>query len=611
MSDRTLLEQAHANQRRALGHDDEDEETDRTRTLAEGDRIQARATRIGDDEYDVDDSLTGPTFDDSAQNYMGGEHGRPRPREFWTARQLGRTPPMQLIKITVAQQLTGGRPITRAPDDDLSGAAADFGDLVVDVYQGPHFQELSFDNLLTAAVSDLLDFAYAYWEKLPSENGEFPIAAFKPLPPLQVQHSVNEDTGDLEDDPAFWYVPYRRGGGSISAPSKAVGLERDCIVVMRDPQSTRSDRLYGESVATKVREWLEIIVDVDVHQKRHYSDSQLPAGFLHFLGSVQEDKLNDIEDDIVEAAGDPHDLVTVSTEDQASWIPVGESVVDLDAIQEQQWYFKLVLAAAGLNANELGLIEGSGFAKETPALQRAIFKKVTKPMLNAVLDPQNNDAVPQMQDALGPSLDETVLLDIERFDPVQEQIERNETMDEWREKAVSLNELRGGIGREGIDLVAEVPELGGEVNIADLPRYVVDLFLDTNDQLFPAGDENGGGNGSEGASQSGPPDFENDPVLSHEEAFAEHGYEHSERAEKQLEDTIAVKSSFIESTAYAESTEFMQIEFEKTGQNAIYWYGGVPRWRFFNFLQASSKGSYFNKYIRHTGDPGYTYARVQ
>jgi hypothetical protein len=71
-----------------------------------------------------------------------------------------------------------------------------------------------------------------------------------------------------------------------------------------------------------------------------------------------------------------------------------------------------------------------------------------------------------------------------------------------------------------------------------------------------------------------------------------------------------VQSSFIVSAAYAEETEFMQIEFEKAGQNAIYWYGGVERFRFFNFLRASSKGSYFNKYIRHTGDPGYPYARV-
>jgi hypothetical protein len=194
-------------------------------------------------------------------------------------------------------------------------------------------------------------------------------------------------------------------------------------------------------------------------------------------------------------------------------------------------------------------------------------------------------------------------VDIERFDPVQEQIERQETMDEWREKAVSLNELRGGIGRDATEVTVEIEELGGEVNIADLPRYVVDKFLGQSEVVL-------GGDG-ETVTESGPPDFASDPVLSYEEAFAEHGEQYSERVVKQLEDTIDVQSSFILSTAYARETEFMQIEFEdSTGGTATYWYGNVPEWRFFNFLQASSKGSYFNKYIRHTGDPGYPYARV-
>lgn len=214
--------------------------------------------------------------------------------------------------------------------------------------------------------------------------------------------------------------------------------------------------------------------------------------------------------------------------------------------------------------------------------------------------------LPQIFGGLSASVDTRLELDIERSDPVQEQIERQETMDEWREKAVSLNELRGGIGRDATELVMDVPELGGEVNVADLPRYVVDLLLDQSPEVTI-----GDGDASAGEAQTGAPDFEKDPVLTEQEAFAKHGEPYSERAVKQLEDTIDIQSSFIVSAAYAEETEFMQITFEKAGQNAVYWYGGVERWRFFNFLRASSKGSYFNSYIRHTGDPGYTYARVQ
>jgi hypothetical protein len=153
-------------------------------------------------------------------------------------------------------------------------------------------------------------------------------------------------------------------------------------------------------------------------------------------------------------------------------------------------------------------------------------------------------------------------------------------------------------------MVVDVPELGGEVNIADLPKYLVDLVLDTTPNI------NVEDAGTVQESQEGPPDFEKDPVLTEREAFEKHGEPYTERAVKQLEDTIEVTSSFIKSAAYAEEPEFMQITFDSGGQEAVYWYGGVERFRFFNFIRANSKGSYFNKYIRHTGDPGYPYVRV-
>lgn len=598
-SNRTFLEQA-------LG--DADADADETPTALEQVEagISARSTQIGGEDVDVADPITGPTFGDVG-GVFAGDHGRPRPREFWTAKQLGRTPPMQVIKIVVAQQLTGGRWRGVNPDGELQGATADFAALLEDIYDGPHYQELSKDNLITTAVSDLVDLAWAYWEILPSANGEFPVAAFKPLPPLQIQHNLSDETGDFVDEPAFWQVPFRNTGNTISMDGEAEPLNREDVVVMRAPQSAETDRHYGQSIATKVREWLEIIIDVDVHLKRHYDDSQLPAGLLHFTQSLGDDKMQQVEDDIREAAGDPHELVSVDTDADVKWVPIGDSVVDLDAIQEQTWYMKLVLAAAGLNANELGLVEGSGFAKESPTMQKMIFKKVTKPYQNSIVGPQNTQALPRIRGGLSGTIDTNVRLELERFDPVQEAVERQETMDEWREKAVSLNELRGELGREATEFVVEIEELGGEVNIADVPRYMIDLFLDQTNPFAPEG-------GSSGTteSQSGPPDFENDPVVSEEEAFAKHGVPYSERAVKQLDNTIDVKSSFIKSTAYSEETDFMQITFSRPGeQDAIYWYGGVERFRFFNFLRADSKGSYFNRYIRHTGDPGYPYARVQ
>ena len=85
------------------------------------------------------------------------------------------------------------------------------------------------------------------------------------------------------------------------------------------------------------------------------------------------------------------------------------------------------------------------------------------------------------------------------------------------------------------------------------------------------------------------------------------GKDYNPRVVRQLEDTVEVQSSFLVSAAYSRTTDFLQLEFERDGTIAVYWYGQVPEYRFFNFLRADSKGKYFNRYIR--GE--YFYARLQ
>ena len=141
--------------------DDTDDAPARPREVevidAEGD-MSALSTTIGGDPVDLAEPRTEPQFDDVAE-YMSGEYGRPRPRRFWHARQIGRTPQMQLIKNTVAQQLTGGDPIVTG-DEELDGALRELADLVEDIYNGPHFHRKGWDDLITDTVNDFIDFGW-------------------------------------------------------------------------------------------------------------------------------------------------------------------------------------------------------------------------------------------------------------------------------------------------------------------------------------------------------------------------------------------------------------------------------------------------------------------
>lgn len=504
-SHETPFSQAIQNERKEQGLDPTDTDDtgqDRSETITDRPGLSARSTTISGDSVDLESPETQITFQDT-EGYLSGEYGHPRPRKFYHARQLGQTPQMQLIKHAITQHLTGGRVQVISEDDDLQGAVADLADVIEDIYDGPHFQDASADDLIAGAISDMVDAAWAYWETLPSSGGEYPVAGFKPLPALQVQHNVDDETGELLDNPAYYHVPLKQSPGQVAATAgDPAELDKSTVVAMRGPLTYENDSLYGESLATKVREWLELITDVDVHQKRHYADSHLPTGFLHFLGALDDDDLNEIEQDIIEVAGDPQELVTTTSEEEAKWIPVGgDKVADLDAIEQSRWYFKLVLAAAGLTQGEIGIVEGTGFAKELDTQVQQAFKKVAKPYKEAIFKPQNNQALPQILDGFSADVGDVDLrIDLERFDPLQEQVERDQTLAEWSKGVVSLNEVRGELGRDAVEFPYEVEGVDGEpVDLAELPKRLVDLLLKQDrPEVSVDGDDDAGGDGDGG-----------------------------------------------------------------------------------------------------------------
>lgn len=597
-NDGTVLDRLVHTERQRSGIDTDDTDDAATVVPTGG----SSKTHVDGEPIDLAAPRTSITFEDP-QGVLSGEYGRPRPMDFFHAQRVGQTAPLQVIKATVTQQLTGGNVRAVADDgDDLPPAVRDVADVTESIYAGPHFQRKMWDDLVNDAVKDFIDAAWAYWERLPTEDGSLSTAAFKPLPPLQVLHNIDDSTGQLLDDPAYYHAPMKASPGHIRVTGDPTPLEDGDVVAMRAPDTSESNRLYGQSVATKVREWLELITDVDVHQKRHYADSHLPAGFLHFQGSVGKDKLAEIEQDIREVAGDPQELVSVSTEESATWIPVGGDVADLDAISQQQWYWKLVLAACGLNQSQINLVESSGFAKESPELQRMVFKNVTKPFMSAILSPQNRDVLPDLFEDFGLA-DHPFRLELERFDPVQEQVERDQRMEEWSLGARSLNEVRGSLGADAVEVPVEIA--GTEVDLASTPKYVVDQLVSLESPgVTVEGD---------GAEASHSPLGEDEPlgVVGAAQALGiedPHGTKRRlDRNTKQIEGTIDLVSSFLVSTAYDRTAPLMQLEFERDDEpNWVYWYADVSEQRFFRFLQSDSKGRYFNRHIR--GE--FPYARV-
>jgi hypothetical protein len=70
-------------------------------------------------------------------------------------------------------------------------------------------------------------------------------------------------------------------------------------------------------------------------------------------------------------------------------------------------------------------------------------------------------------------------------------------------------------------------------------------------------------------------------------------------------DRIPVSSSNLRSIGYDSNEEILEIEFHSGG---IYQYFGVPLSRYEGLINASSKGSYFDGYIKKAG---YRYRKIR
>jgi len=334
-------------------------------------------------------TVDGATFDleqpDTKQagddNWLASrsKHGRPRGRDAIQARQVSQTAAMEAITNGIVDQIVGGELAFESDEGDISGPQADFRDVLRDVLEGPHPMGNDLDDLLTAAVADMVGPGNAYWQLLPTEDGRLPVGALIPLDALTIRHNTNHHGFVPEDEPAYWQARGAFGESGMAAMGAIdpVPLDDADLAVMHYPRGARSYQAYPKSPSLQVLEWLEILTNSTTHHNRFYNDSELPPGFIQVLNASNR-TVEDVKDKLQAAKGDPRSVEVIGGEGQAMWVEMGGTAVNLDVIQEQQWFYELCLGSLGLGKAEVGLIEDVNRANGEIESSR-IFKRIAGP----------------------------------------------------------------------------------------------------------------------------------------------------------------------------------------------------------------------------------------
>ncbi|AFH22491.1 hypothetical protein OSG_eHP27_00195 [environmental Halophage eHP-27] len=324
--------------------------------------------------------------DDKSGNWLTASdaYGVPRGIEAAKQRQIVQTAAMQSITNGIVDQLLGGE-LAFLDDEDAmdelsdseTEAAGRLKTILRDVLTGPHMGDEDLDDIVTACVEDMLGPGNAYIQLLAPEGGELPVVSLSTLDPLTVRHNVDEH--GYPEDPPYWQALGAFSSTSFSASGvmEPVPLQDGDVAVLRYPKGNRSYRRYPVSAAWQVKEWLEILADSVTHHKRYYSDNEVPPGLMQIV-NASESTINDIVNKVEQASGDPRDFPVVGGEAPANWIEMGGTAINLDVIQEQQWFFQMCLGSLGLGKAEVGMIEDVNRANGEIEADR-VYKRVAGP----------------------------------------------------------------------------------------------------------------------------------------------------------------------------------------------------------------------------------------
>lgn len=433
---------------------------------------------VGSGTYSVEEADTLQPIDEDNW-FTVQEYGIPRGPEALEAKQLGSTAAMEIVKNTITDQITGGDLAFPSEEEELPDEVVALQDIFGQILSGPHLLGDDFDDLVAAAVSDMVDVGDAYWQTLAADGAEsdVPVLALKPLDALTMRINVDESGNwpDGDDEPAYYQAPYQSYAGNSIAigDTEPISLSRDDVVTLRWPGSRRADRVYPLSPTMQVKQWLEFLSNNVSHLNRFYNDNEIPAGIVSVIEGTDA-AIDDITDTVEDAAGDPRTAPVVGSE--AKWVEMGGTALNLDIIEEQKWFLQLCWGAVGINKHEVGLVEDVN--RNTASEQSTvIYKRITNPLTDSIEQAVERQVLEQFEPYR--ALDRPFGFAVNYSDPEREAQREQELLERYQAGAIAYGEYRRQLGEEPEDTEVTLPN-GETFDYGPHPKHVGEILINAH-----------------------------------------------------------------------------------------------------------------------------------
>lgn len=396
--------------------------------------------------------------------------GVPRYEDLISVRRLQGTHTISIPIDIITKQVSTTKfnivPINDDPDEQTLTAAHE----IEQWFKGGfNSNNESFDHFIKQLVEDILAIDAGIIEKVPKQGTPFldemyvrDGASFVKNPdrygrlpdpeegdkPAYYQFSFNysqqfgwdQTLKELSD-----FSPGMMFSGHGLRVSKPIPFSREEITWIEE--SPKSYRVYGLGKVQKVKKLAEILLNSDTDYLRKFSDSEWANGIMSIVGA-SENQVQNIRDYWQkEIKGNPHKMpITGGPDlDKIEWIPLSGEPEELQFLEAQEWYNRLVWFAFGLSPNEVGQIKdvNRNTAKEQSA---KVWRTTTKPLLELLAYRFSHEILPYLEPFH--RVDGGLEFQWKLENPEVEELKREQQRKDIAQEIISINEARKDRGRE-------------------------------------------------------------------------------------------------------------------------------------------------------------------
>lgn len=427
--------------------------------------------------------------------------GIPRYDDLMTVRMLEMTHSAKIPIETIIKQITTANFTVRPTVDEPTSEHWDACDEIIDFFQGSYNRNSeTFDCLLKQFVQDILTIDAGCIEKVPAEDGYLaelyvrdgatitknpdehgrmpPIDSPKPAYyqfnlPMHTSLYANRQPNFVQNE----MLGDQGGKMGLRWTGEPVEFTRSQLLYAQE--NPRSWSVYGYGRLQSVRRVVEILINQDVSNMKYFPEDEVPEGLINVVDANQAEINRFREYWKDEIKGKPHKVGVVGSE--IEWIPFRPSPEELEFIESQKWYNKIVWMSFGLNQSEVG---DSQQVNRATAKQdaRNVFRRTTKPLLNLLDAYLNMDILPFMRPYHRVNGEVEFVFDISS--PEIEEIERKRRQEDLQNGLRTINDILKERGED------EVPwgDMPGPVFnqiTAQRPEWVIDELLDYDNPPEP------------------------------------------------------------------------------------------------------------------------------